>query len=717
MKEKNNPFKNRRNMTKIMMLLTGLTFLLFTYRFSSIMITKKVNGENLSEHVNNLYTRSSILAAKRGSIYDIGGNPIAMDATSYSLLGVLTDEWNEDKENPQHIIDKEKTAQVLSTHIDMSKTEILNILQQENVNQVEFGKAGVHLSYSKKAEIEKEKLPGIVFVETPSRLYPNGIFASHLVGYAAVDKEDDDKENGKLLKGMMGIEQAYDRMLKGQDGKTIAQKDSQGYTIPRTERILEEPIDGKDIYLTLDTRLQTYLETLMTKVYEEAEPEAMVATLVNPKTGAIMAATQRPTFNATTMEGIDSKWQNLLIEESFEPGSTFKILTIAAAINEGIFRPNDTFMSGSIDVEGGTIHDFNIVGWGEISYLEGFARSSNVMVVKLVEQMGFEVWEEYMKSFGIATSTKSGLLNEATGDYNYNYPLEKVNTSFGQGVTVTPFQLIQAFTSIANDGKMMKLQYISKIVDSVTGEEEIIEPEEIASPISKETAQTVLNYLTEVVYADYGTASAYQVEDVRIGAKTGTAELVNAETGKYYTGWNEYLYSVVGFAPIDDPSYILYVTLKLPKNVEEKSFSTYLSEVFNPMMKRAVAYDQLGTKNNEENYEGKIPKVTGINKQESIDSLAEHGFYSVSVIGSGSQVVQQYPFAETNILFNQRIVLMTEGAMTMPNVYGWSKDDVLKISELTGTPFQFVGEGYVVDQGILEGAILNPDEPVKIILE
>ncbi|UJF15128.1 penicillin-binding protein [Jeotgalibaca sp. MA1X17-3] len=716
MKEKNNPFKNRRNMTKIMMLLTGLTFLLFAYRFSSIMITKKVNGENLSEHVNNLYTRSSILAAKRGSIYDIGGNPIAMDATSYSLLGVLTDEWNEDKDNPQHIIDKEKTAQVLSTHIDMSKTEILNVLQQENVNQVEFGRAGVNLSYSTKADIEEEELPGIVFVETPSRLYPNGIFASHLVGYAAVDKEDEE-ENEELLTGMMGIEQAYDSMLKGQDGKTIAQKDSQGYTIPHTEMVLEEPVDGKDIYLTLDTRLQIYLETLMTKVYEEAEPEAMVATLVNPKTGAVVAATQRPTFNATTMEGIDSKWQNLLIEESFEPGSTFKILTIAAAINEGIFRPNDTFMSGSINVEGGTIHDFNVVGWGEISYLEGFARSSNVMVVKLVEQMGFEVWEEYMKSFGIATATKSGLLNEATGDYNYNYPLEKVNTSFGQGVTVTPFQLIQAFTSVANDGKMMKLQYISKIVDSVTGEEKVMEPEEISSPISKETAETVLNYLTEVVYADYGTASAYQIEDVRIGAKTGTAELVNAETGKYYTGWNEYLYSVVGFAPIDDPSYILYVTLKLPKNVEEKSFSTYLSEVFNPMLTRAVAYDELGAENTQESYEGSIPKVTSMNKQESIDSLAEHGFYSVSVIGSGSQVVQQYPFAGTNILLNQRVVLMTEGAMTMPDVHGWSKDDVLKISELTGTPFQFVGEGYVVDQGVLEGAVLNPDEPVKIILE
>lgn len=717
MKERNNPLKNRRNMTKIMILLTGLTFLMFVYRFSSIMITKKVNGENLSEHVNNLYTRSSVLAAKRGSIYDIGGNPIALDATSYSLLGILTDDWNEDKDHPQHVVDKEKTASILSKYIDLDKSKILKILNQKNVNQVEFGKAGINLSYSVKSKIEQEKLPGIVFQETPSRLYPNGIFASHLVGYAAIDKEDAQKQDEKLLTGMMGIELAYDDMLNGQDGKSIAQKDSQGYTIPGTERMIEEPTNGKDLYLTIDTRLQTYLETLMTKVYEEAEPESMVATLVNPKTGAIMAATQRPTFNATTMEGIDQKWQNLLVEESYEPGSTFKILTIAAAINEGIYHPYDTYMSGSIEVEGGTIHDYNLDGWGEISYLEGFARSSNVMVVNLVEQMGFDVWERYMKDFGISMATDSGLANEATGNYNYNYPLEKVNTAFGQGVTVTPLQLIQAFTSIANDGKMMKLQYINKIVDSTTGVEEIIEPEEISSPITKETAEKVLEYLTEVVYADYGTAAVYDIDNARIGAKTGTAELVDTETGKYYTGWNEYLYSVVGFAPIEDPSYILYVTLKLPKNMDEKSFSTYLSEVFNPMLTRAVSYDTLGSDTEKREYEAEVPKVTNGTKEEAISTLSENGFYSVSTIGTGSQIVQQFPFEGTKLLLNQKVLLMTEGAMTMPNVQGWSKDDVLKISELTGIRFQFEGEGYVVGQEVPEGSVLNQEEFIKIILK
>lgn len=713
MKDKNNPQKNRRIMTKIMMLLTGLMFLVFVVRFSTIMLTKKVDGVDLSEQIDNLYSRSSILPAKRGTIYDIGGNPIAMDATSYSLVGVLTDKWSQDEKNPQHIIDKEQTAEALAKHIDMSNSEILSLLNQENVDQVEFGLAGTNLSYGIKAAIEEEELNGIFFEETPSRLYPNGVFASHLVGYAAVDSESEDS----VLVGMMGIEQAFDDLLNGQDGKVTDQKDSQGYGIPGTEVVLEEPIDGKEIYLTLDMRLQTYLETLMTKVYEEAEPEEMVAMLVNPKTGAVMAATQRPTFNATTMEGIDERWQNLLVEEAFEPGSTFKILTIAAAINEGIFRPYDTYQSGSIEVEGGKISDYNLVGWGPISYLEGFGRSSNVMVVKLVQEMGYDVWEEYMQAFGMTTPTESKLANEATGHYNYDYPLEKANTSFGQGVTVTPFQLIQAFTSVANGGDMMKLNYIHKIVDPETGEETIIEPEKLSSPITAETASVVLDYLTTVVYEDYGTASAYAIDNATVGVKTGTAELVNPETGLYYTGQYEYLYSAVGFAPAEDPDYILYVTLKMPKNNTDKNFVNYLTDVFNPMMTRAVSYSELGIETDATTKKGMIPKVTGQSKEEAISTLEAAGFSSVSLIGSGSRIVQQFPYNETEALFNQKVVLMTEGAMTMPDVRGWSKDDVLKIAELTGVSFEFEGDGYVVYQQLNAGSLINVEESIKIILE
>ncbi len=719
MKKYNSPQKNRKNMTRCMVGLTGFMFLVFVFRFSMIMITKQVNGENLSEHVNNLYTRSSILAAKRGTIYDIGGNPIALDATSYSLVAVLTDEWSEDKENPNHVVDKEKTAEVLANYISMSKEEILATLSQADLKQVEFGTAGTNLNYATKAQIEAENLPGITFEETPSRLYPNGVFASHLVGYAQSTAEEDEEatnKNKKLL-GMMGIEALYDDQLNGTDGEITYQEDSNGYVIPGTQVEEQTPVEGSNLYLTIDSRLQIYLESLMTQVYAEANPESMTAMLVDPNTGDILAASQRPTFNATTKEGIDDKWQNLLVEDTYEPGSTFKILTLAAAVNEGVFSPFATYESGSIALEGGTINDYNLKGWGTISYIEGLARSSNVAFVKLVQAIGYDKWEAYMKAFGIGQSTDSGLENEATGNYSYTYPLEKANTAFGQGVTVTPFQLMQAFTAIANDGKMMKLQYLDKIENPNTEKVTVVEPEELGSPITKETADLVLTYLKEVVYNEHGSGQSYKIENAEIAAKTGTAEVVDSSTGKYYTGYKNYLYSVVGFAPAENPSYILYLTMKRPANLESLDGAHYLSEIFNPFMTRAIQYDNLDSEVTGDINQSAMPEVTNLTKEEALNVLKENGYTDIGVVGSGSRIVQQYPYVGTNTLSNQKVILMTEGAMTMPDVYGWSKDDVMKVAEIAGVSFQFEGEGYVVFQSVDVGSALNAASEVKIVLE
>jgi len=719
MKKNSSPKKNRKNMTRCMVGLTGFMFLVFVFRFSMIMITKKVNGENLSEHVNNLYTRSSILAAKRGTIYDIGGNPIALDTTSYSLVAVLTDEWSEDKENPNHVVDIEKTADVLANYISISKEEIVTILNQTDVKQVEFGIAGTNLSYATKVQIEAEKLAGITFEEMPSRLYPNGVFASHLVGYAqSTAKEDEQVTNqDKKLVGMMGIESLFDDELDGTDGEISYQEDSKGYVIPGTQVEEKTPVEGSNLYLTIDSRLQIYLESLMTQVYEEADPESMTAMLVDPSTGAILAASQRPTFNATTKEGIDDKWQNLLLEDSYEPGSTFKILTLAAAVNEGIFSPFATYESGSLELEGGTINDYNLKGWGTISYIEGLARSSNVAFVKLVQAMGYDTWESYMEAFGIGKSTESGLENEASGNYSYTYPLEKANTAFGQGVSVTPFQLMEAFTAIANDGKMMKLKYIDKIENPNTEEVTVVEPEERGSPITKETADLVLSYLKEVVYNENGSGQSYKIENAEIAAKTGTAEVVDSSTGKYYTGYNNYLYSVVGFAPAENPSYILYLTMKRPANLDSLDGSRYLSEIFNPFMTRAIQYDNLDSEVTGDINQSAMPEVATLTKEEAISALSENGYNDVGVVGNGSRIVQQYPYAGTNTLSNQKVILMTEGAMTMPDVYGWSKDDVMKVAEIAGVSFEFEGEGYVVFQSLDSGAVLHAESKVEIVLE
>jgi len=711
-----NPLKNRKKVAILLFFGTILLLIVFAGRIAFIMVKGEVNGENLSQNINNLYTRSSILEANRGTIYDVGGESVALDATSYSLVAVLTDQWSNPDE-ALHVSDKEKTAEVLEKYIPMSKEDILANLNQKDLNQVEFGEAGKNLSFDTKKSIEEEKLPGIVFEETPTRLYPNGIFASHLVGYAALPSGEKEGVSSTDLTGMMGIELAYDDILKGTDGKTIYQKDSFGYVIPNSKVETTEPENGDDIYLTLDKRMQVYMENVMTEIDDKYNPAMVTATLINPETGAIIAASQRPTFNGTTKEGIDQLWQNVLVENTYEPGSTMKILTLAAAVSEGVFDPNAYFQSGVKMIADDPIHDHNPNGWGTISYLEGLARSSNVAFANLMEKMSPETWKEYMDAFGIGQTTNSGLANEAKGSVAFNYPLEQANTAFGQGLTVTALQMLQAFTAVANDGQMMKPQFISKFVDSDTGKETIVEPEVVGQPISKEVADQTLEYLKEVVYNENGTGVGYQIDGYEIAAKTGTAEIVNPKTKQYYSGGTNYIYSVAAMAPADDPKVILYITVQQPE-IKDGSItgSGVVKEIYQPIMKRALEYLALGEDEEAETNTVEMPKVTGISKDEALKSL-EGTQLNVTVVGNGDTIVQQLPLPTETTIENQRVVLMTNGAMTMPDMMGWSKNDVLKVSEITGLEFIFEGEGYVISQSLEPNANMQSTDKITIKLE
>ena len=224
-----------------------------------------------------------------------------------------------------------------------------------------------------------------------------------------------------------------------------------------------------------------------------------------------------------------------------------------------------------------------------------------------------------MNAFGIGQTTNSGLANEAKGSIAYNYPLEQANTAFGQGLTVTAFQMLQAFTAIANDGQMMKPQFISKFVDSDTGKETIVEPEVVGQPISKEVADQTLEYLKEVVYNENGTGVGYQIDGYEIAAKTGTAEIVNPKTKQYYSGGTNYIYSVAAMAPADDPKVILYITVQQPE-IKDSSIagSGVVKEIYQPIMKRALEYLALGEDEEAETNTVEMPKVTGISKDEAL---------------------------------------------------------------------------------------------------
>ena len=583
---------NRKIAIHCLMAIAFFLFLIFSFNFFKIMVLGQSHGIDLRKELDKKITHSTLLKAKRGNIYDAGGSPIAVDATNYSVFAVLTDQW--DKEKKDYVQDISKTAQTLSKYIDMKPAEIEKILSQKNVSQVEFGSAGKNLSVETKEKIENESLPGIKFTENLSRYYPNGIFASHLIGYTDVEKQEFDGKTVEQLVGKMGIEALYNATLTGKPGEIVSRLDGNGYVIPGSEKITEQPKDGNDLYLTLDKKMQTYLESLVSQVTEKYLPNQLTAMLVDPKTGNIVAATQRPTFNGTTKEGISTMWNNLLMDEAYEPGSTMKVLALAAAINEGVFDPNEKYESGKIQIFKDLVRDYNKVGWGRITYLEGLAHSSNVAFVHVVQKIGVEKWKQYLDLFGFGQSTQSGFLNEATGLNTYNSYLQQLSTGFGQGISVTAFQMVQAFTAIANQGEMKKLRIVDHEFRPATNTTVNFSENSLGQVIKPETAKKTLEYLRQATTMKDGTSNGFDIEGEEIASKTGTAEFVNPETGTYYSYGSNYIYSVVGFAPASDPKYILYITLKQPQNNPYGAGgSALIKEIFNPMMKRALDYSRL----------------------------------------------------------------------------------------------------------------------------
>ncbi|MFO8069089.1 MAG: penicillin-binding transpeptidase domain-containing protein [Alkalibacterium sp.] len=713
--KESNPFHNRKYIAIALYIFCFILFFGVFSRFAIIMVTGEVNGENLIQNVHNLYTRNNTLQANRGTIYDANGNPIALDANSYKMIAVLTDEWSTPK-RPIHIQDSEAVAEVLSQHVSMSKEDLHDRLILDN-SQVEFGSAGNNLTYETvstiKEKLEQKELTGITFEEKKSRLYPNGTFASHTIGLAQRDSED---ESSQSLKGVMGLEKEFDDILSGEDGWIEYQRDRFGYVIPNQE--IEEvlPTDGNDIQLTIDRRMQIFLESIVEEVNDEHKPEAVTATLMNAKTGEILATTQRPTFNATTKEGIDQTWQNFLIEYIFEPGSTIKVMTLAAAIEEGTFRPNDYYQSGKIQIGGGTVHDVKPEGWGYISYLEGLARSSNVAFVHQIQEMGYDKWKDYLDAFGFGQETGISLPNEYDGANPYNSILQKYQTSFGQGISVTPIQMLRAFSAITNEGNMVEPHVVKKIIDTKTGEEELVETEETPTLISKETAAQTLEYLTETVYSDVGTASGYEVEGFEISAKTGTAQ-IPSETGGYLSGGSNYIYSVVGMGPVEDPELIFYVTVQQPVLNGVGHGSQVVKKIFNPVMKRALEYYSNEDDSEIDSVEEKnqIDNVIQQNTQAVIDQLNEEEI-EYSIIGSGDTIVQQYPDPDAEIDASNRVMLLTNGAMTLPDLTGWSKSNVLKLTELTGIDVTFEGEGFVMSQDLPANAFIESGTELTIVL-
>ncbi|GGH74487.1 penicillin-binding protein 2B [Pullulanibacillus pueri] len=688
-----------------------LLFFVIAGRFVYIAEAKEVQNHNLVDKGKKQWTTLKVIDSQRGEILDRNGGILAQDVPAYTVAAVL------DQDTSSYVKDKEKTAAELAPIINMSESKILSLLDRKNAKQVELGPGGRKISVQQKEKIEKLKLPGIIFLPESKRNYPNGTFASYVLGFTNLD------DKTQQQKGILGLEQSLNPYLSEVDGELSFYSDGKNIKIQNTTKNIKEPKNGDNVYLTLDNKIQSVLEDAMSTVDKKYKPHRMVAVVADPKTGAILAMSNRPTFNPN--EKNIKNYKNDVIANPFEPGSVMKTFTLAAAINEGKWNGNATYKSGSYKVSPGTmpIHDWD-EDWGTISYEQGFIRSSNTAFSRVVDNiLGPDKFYDYLQRFGFTKKTGIDLPGEDPSQINFKWRLDQVMTGFGQASAVTPIQIVQAATAIANDGKMVQPYVIQEIKDPNTGK--VVQQhkvKEVGTPITKETAEQVRHLMSEVVHdKKNGTGTLYDLPNYDVIGKTGTAQISGGPEG-YLTGRDNYVFSFLGMAPEKDPKLIVYVAIDRPHLEGVASDSQPVADVFKPVMKNALQYLNVEPKSGQvdsKDVQEQIVKVgnwQGKSLASAQKALEKQGL-DVVTVGNKGEVEAQSITAGTQVFKDSKIILVGTGTKTMPDVTGWSLTDVLKLVKMLHVDPSITGNGYVVQQSPAKGTVLKDDTKIELKLE
>ncbi len=681
-----------------------LLFLLLLARFFYIQSTGTVHNQDLDALAKQKHSKKGVLEANRGTIYDQNGHVLAQDANSYKIVAAL--------KGANSVENKEDTAKKIAGVLGKGEEDILASLNKEGRSQVEFGTLGKDLTKEKKEQIEALKLPGISFITENARVYPNGDFASYVIGHAKPN------ENGTSV-GQFGIEKSLDKYLSASNGEVAYTGDRKGVSLDGGKVNVKAPKNGDNAYLTIDQRVQSYLEDAMKAASKQYEPESLIGIVADPKTGKILAMSTKPSYDPNDRQ--IKYFFNDAIANAFEPGSTMKIFTLAAAINEGVYKGQDYYQSGTYQVGNRKIKDHNGgAGWGSITFDEGVERSSNVAFAILGDQkLGPERFRKYIHSFGLDEKTNIDLSGEGSNTILFDQQIQQVTTAFGQGSTVTPIQLVQAATAIANDGKMMKPYAIDKIVDPITDKVKLEhKPEEVGKPVTKETAAQVRQLLERVVTSPKGTGTAYKIDGYSVGGKTGTAQIPDGKGG-YMTGRQNYIFSFLGMAPMDDPQLVVYVAVKQPKLKDDENGAQPLADIFKYVTKNSLEY--LKIKPNEvkdpkkhlKEQQTTVPDVTGKTMAEAGKAIDKAKLRPI-VLGEG-KVQQQVPKATEQTLKGDRVFLVGDKP-TMPNIQGWALRDVMNLAKTLQLNLKPSGTGYVTEQSVAEGTLLQSGTELGVTL-
>ena len=653
--------------SKFVMLIVAFLFVAAIVKLSYVVLSDEVDGINLESLASSITTVERTLYASRGEIFDVNGEKLATTVNSYNVIAYLDESRTTDPDNPRHVVDKEATAEALAPLLGMSEERILELLNKD-LYQTQLGPGGNDITEVLKNAIESLELPGIGFESnSKKRYYRNSSFASYIIGYAKKNEE------GKLV-GELGIEGYFDDVLSGTDGYTKYLKyTSSNYQIPNTPEETLEAVDGSDIYLTIDFDIQKLAENAVSTMASDYNTEWAIFTVMDA------------------------------------------IFSFAAAIEEGLYNGDETYMSGSIQVDSETIvNDAERGGWGEITFDLGFANSSNVAATILAFRMLDEAEKklpDYYDELGFGKKTGIELANEAIGDMGIVYRSELSNASFGQGISVTPIQMLQALSSMTNDGNIIKPYIVDKIVDSEGNTTYEGKREVVNNVYSTSTVEEMYELMHKVITE--GTGKPYGKSSVSLMGKTGTAQIASS-SGGYMTGEYDTIRSFAGFFPSEDPEYIVYVAAR-----HFEGNSVRFADVITTTIDEIAKYAKL----TQESSENDLSKVYNIDNYLSKDinnitSMLENTPINLVVIGNGKYIINQYPLKGGIVLENGKLFLVTNSnEITMPDMSGWSLNDVKTYCNLVGIKLEYSGYGYVTTQSIAANTTLDTTQTLSIQLE
>ncbi|MGM0411172.1 MAG: penicillin-binding transpeptidase domain-containing protein [Bacillota bacterium] len=676
----------------VLLIILTIIFIFFIVKFFLIQI---LNNEKYEEMALGQRLRELKVEAKRGNIYDQNGNKLAISGTAETLVAI-----------PSDIKDAKKLAEKVAKILDLEYDLVYNRLTSDASAKYVKRK----ISENEAQKIKDLNADGLIFKDESKRFYPKEDLASHIIGFSGIDNQ-----------GLEGIELSFDNYLQGVPGKIAVERDAAGRTLPNSVKKYIPSTKGYNIYLTIDEVIQYIVERELDEAKQKLNISGGTAIVMDPENGSILAMANTPDYNLNNFTEYPQKnWRNRAISDSYEPGSTFKIITTAAALEEGVVNEEDSFYcSGNIKVSGETISCWKHGGHGQQSFSDVVKNSCNPGFVQVGMKLGKEKFYNYIKSFGFGEKTNINIPGESNGlvyDYNQIGPVELATMSYGHGISVTPLQLITAASAIANDGMLLEPKLVDKITDENNNTVEEIQKTQVRQVITEKSAERTRDLLERVVKE--GTGAAAGIDGFQIGGKTGTA--------KHYKE-NIYDSSFIGMVPTDDPEFVVLVVLY---DVSGQSYygSQTAAPIFRNILLDLLRYKDKSPKIEEEKVtenkkEIEIPNLIDKEVNVAEKELRKKGF-DVKLVGMGEKVLKQIPLSGAKEKENSTVILFTdENAVnnigyyvSVPDLEGKDVDTAEKILKSLGLKLVVNGNknNEIIKQNIAPGERIKAESTIIV---